>query len=184
MPGAENKCILWVGDKHTGKTTAAAKLEGCLQKEGCTVGGILAPSIYENGQLVGFDIIDIQNDLRVPLAIRDEESLETVPYQYHEEGLEVGHLALSSARNEAADLVIVDEYGPLELGGKGWRDDTDRLLGQGYPPVLLVVRRGFADKIRRLYETHSPLWLEALAEESIDMVLAFVLEQRIRRNTQ
>ena len=40
------------------------------------------------------------------------------------------------------------------------------------------------DKVICLYEKHNPLCLEALAAESIDMVLAFVLNQRIKRNTQ
>ena len=184
MLHAENRCILWVGDKHAGKTTATVKLVECLQHEGCTAGGILAPSIYQDDKLVGFDIVDIQNDVRVPLAIRDEKSSGVVPYKYSEEGLALGHAVLSPAENEAADLVIVDEYGPLELDGKGWRDDVDRLLGQHYPPVLLVVRRQIAEKVRQLYEKHKPLCLEALAGESIDMVLAFVLEQRIKWNTQ
>jgi len=181
---AENKCILWVGDKHAGKTTAAIKLIVCLQHQGYTAGGILAPSIYQDDQLIGFDIVDIQNDVRVPLAVRDEKSLETVPYKYNKEGLELGYAALSPAENEAADLVIVDEYGPLELDGKGWRGDTDRLLEQSYPPVFLVVRREVADKVRGLYEKHEPLLLEAMNPESIDRVLAFVLDQRSKWGIQ
>jgi nucleoside-triphosphatase THEP1 len=119
MDYAENKCILWVGDKHAGKTTAAAELVRRLQQEGYTAGGILAPSIYQDDQLVGFDIVDIKNDVRVQLAIRDEKSSGIVPYEYNKEGLEFGHAAISPVGNEAADLVIVDEYGPWNWTVRG-----------------------------------------------------------------
>jgi len=181
MDRAENRCILWVGDKHSGKTTAAAKLIDCLRKKGAAAGGILAPSIYANDRLVGFDIVDVQNDLRVPLAVRDENICGAVPYRFYEKGLELGHLALGPGKNEAADIVIVDEYGPLELDGKGWRDDVDRLLEQSYPPVLLVVRRKIAEQVKLLYSKYNPLVFESQDPKSIDVALAFVLDQRSKR---
>jgi hypothetical protein len=58
---------------------------------------------------------------------------------------------------------------------------VDRLLEQSCRRVLLVVRRGVAEKVRGLYEKHAPLLLEALDPESIEKVLAFVLGQRSKR---
>jgi nucleoside-triphosphatase THEP1 len=80
----QNQCILWVAGKHSGKTTAAMQLTRRLQQQGCTVGGILAPSIYKDGRLTGFDIIDIRNDVRVPLAYHHGRSSDdVVPYRYY-----------------------------------------------------------------------------------------------------
>ena len=174
MGHAEKRCILWVGDKHSGKTTAATKLAETLQQQGCTVGGILAPSIYKDDRLIGFDIFDIQNNLRIPLAVRDEQPHDDLPYRYHQEGLELGHSALSLAENKSANLVIVDEYGPLELNGKGWRCDVDHLLSKSHLPILLVVRRQVVDKVNKLYAEYISLSLDALDPGSIERVLTLL----------
>jgi nucleoside-triphosphatase THEP1 len=173
----ENQCILWVAARHSGKTTAATELTRCLQQQGWVVGGILAPSVYKDGRLTGFDIIDIKNNLRIPLAYRNEQASDVGPYRYYQEGLDLGRSALSFAENESAKLVIVDEYGPLELSGKGWRCDVDSLLRKGYPPVLLVVRRELADEVRRLYAEYFSFALEALDPKSIDKLLVWLKER-------
>jgi len=176
MEHTENRCILWVGDKHSGKTTAATNLVKIILQQGYTAGGILAPSIYEDAQLVGFDIIDIKNDSRIPLAVRDDRVCDIGTFRYHQQGLELGHSALSFARNKSANLVIVDEYGPWELDGKGWRSDVDFLLSKNYPPVLLVVRRQIADEVKKLYAKHVCFSLEAADSGSIDRILDWLKE--------
>jgi len=171
MEYTKNRCVLWVADKHSGKTTTATKLAKRIQQQGYTVGGILAPSIYKNGELVGFDIVDIRNNSRIPLAVRDEQRCDIGAYRYYQEGLELGHSALHFAESKSPHLVIVDEYGPWELEGKGWRFDVDCLLEKSYPPILLVVRRELADKVRRLYAGYVCFSLEALDPNSIDSML-------------
>ena len=172
----QNRCVLWIGDRHSGKTTAAAKLIGDLRHQGYTIGGILAPSIYEHEQLIGFDIVDIRNYYRAPLAVHDSNICGTVPYRYYQQGLKLGHSALSPAENKTVDLVIVDEYGPLELNGEGWRRDVDTLLKKSSLPILLVVRRNIADKVRRLYSEYICFSLEALDSNSINRMLVWLKE--------
>jgi nucleoside-triphosphatase THEP1 len=176
MGHSDKRCILWVGDKHSGKTTAVTKLTKSLQQQDYTIGGILAPSIYKDGQLIGFDIVDIKNNFRIPLAVRDGQVYDIVPYRYYHKGLKLGHSALSLVGNKSANLMIVDEYGPLELSGKGWRFDVDRLLRKSYSPILLVVRRELADKVRKLYARYISLSLEALGPKSIDRMLVWLKE--------
>ena len=163
-----------MGDKHAGKTTAAAKLVQRLEQRDFTVGGILAPSIYKRCLLVGFDIVDIKKNVRLPLAVRDIHADNFVPYRYSPEGVKLGHSALGLAANSLMDLVIVDEFGPLEINGKGWREDTDRLLVAKKSLVLIVVRRSIAKQIQNLYEKYEPLLLESLDPESVDRMATIV----------
>ena len=176
MKQIENRCLLWVGDKHSGKTTAATELVRRIQRNGYTVGGILAPSIYEQGCPVGFDIVDIKNDYRIPLAVRDERAPDIGCYRYDRKGLELGRSVLSLHKNRSSHLVIVDEYGPWELQGKGWRLDVDRLLTESCIPILLVVRRELADKVRQLYAEYGCFSLEAKDSRSIDKILLLLKE--------
>jgi nucleoside-triphosphatase len=165
-------CFLWVGDKHSGKTTAVAELAECVRQQGYNVGGILAPSIYKDGWLVGFDIIDINNNIRIPLAVRDEKRADIGPFRYSHSGVELGRSALSIDENQASQMVIVDEYGPWELEGKGWREEVDCLLKESNLLTLLVVRRELAQKVREMYADYIDVFLEALEPDSIEIMLS------------
>jgi len=174
MAHTENKCVLWIGHKHCGKTTAAAKLIDHLRKGNFTVSGILSPSVYTDGCLTGFDIVDIINGVQIPLSTRDENAQACVPFRYFDEALRLGHSALTPAANKSSNLVIVDEYGPLELNGKGWRLDVENLLKANSPPILLVVRSSLADEVRKLYGRYIHLKLDALDSKSIEQVSDFI----------
>ena len=166
-----NRCVLWVGDKHSGKTTAVTNLVKSIQQQGYIVGGILAPSIYEENRLIGFDIVDIRKQLRVPLAVRDGQNRGVGGFRFNQEGLRVGHSALSFAENRSSHLVVVDEYGPWELEGNGWRVDVDSLLMKSHLPLLLVVRRQIVDEVKKMYAGNICFSLESLDPGSIDRML-------------
>lgn len=176
MEHTAKRCVLWVGDKHSGKTTAATKLVESIQQAGYIAGGILAPSIYEEDRLIGFDIVDIRKQFRVPLAVRDDQSRGVGGFRFNQEGLRVGHSALSFLENRSSHLVVVDEYGPLELEGNGWRVDVDSLLMKSCLPVLLVVRRQIVDEVKKMYAGNICFLLESLDPGSIDRVLDLLKE--------
>jgi nucleoside-triphosphatase THEP1 len=121
MAATQNKLILWVGEKHSGKTTAAASLARAAREEGFNVAGLLAPSLYRNGRLTGFDALDLRNEKRTALARRQTNPDKTGPFALATDGLKFGNAALSAEATTSADLIIVDEFGPLELNGQGWR---------------------------------------------------------------
>ena len=70
----QNNLVLWTGKKHSGKTTAAAKLAQNARAEGFVVAGLLAPSTHCNGRLIGYDILDLRNKNRASLAQRKTNS--------------------------------------------------------------------------------------------------------------
>lgn len=70
MTLAPQVLILWTGPKHSGKTTAAARLVQAARAEGWAIAGCLAPSLYENDRLIGFDILDLRTGRRATLARR------------------------------------------------------------------------------------------------------------------
>jgi len=180
--------ILWTGGKHTGKTTAAAALVEAARGEGFSVAGILAPSIYRDTDLVGFDVVDLRTGHRAPLlekgsgtffvggaddSVRPDDPGHVVsgnpppkkvpdPF-FFDEGRALGAEALSPESTRSADLVVVDEFGPLELAGGGWRRAVDTLVRSAGGLVLLVVRDGKVAVVRELY----PLvrWTEVRAAD-------------------
>ncbi len=174
----QNKLVLWTGKKHSGKTPAAAKLARTADAEGFAVAGLLAPSTYRNGRLAGYDVLDLRNKTRASLAHRKTNGNKTERFTFVANGLKLGRDALSPAATESADIIIVDEFGPLELRGDGWRRDVDSLLALSDALVLLVVRRELADRVQELY-ADVPIWiLPAIEPESIDKIITSLKDRR------
>ena len=151
-----------MGEKHSGKTTSVAKLIEIARSEGFNVAGLLAPSIYSDGQLLGFDAVDLKNDNRIPLARR-----KAGRFTFIAEGLKLGNIALSVAATKSTDLIVIDEFGPLEMNGQGWRKNVDFLLASSSALILLVVRQEMADEVRRTYSDFPSRSLAANEPESI-----------------
>jgi len=169
-----NKLVLWTGEKHSGKTTSAAKLVETARGEGFNVAGLLALSLYRDGELLGFDAIDLQNETRAPLAKCNTDADKTERFTFLSEGLKLGNAALSAAAAKSADLVIVDEFGPLELDGRLWRENVDSLLASSSALILLVVRQELADAVRRVYKDFPCRNLAAIEPESIGKVIGIL----------
>ena len=179
MVSIRDKLILWTGEKHSGKTTRAVNLVKIARGEGFIVAGLLAPSIYNNDELLGFDAIDLDSENRVPLA-----RLKTGQFTFLSDGLKFGNAALSKAATKSADLVIVDEFGPLELNGRLWRQNVDSLLTSSSALILLVVRQELADEVQQVYKDFPCRNLAAVEPESISEVIRMLKNNRqLQRET-
>ncbi len=178
MVAIQKKLILWTGEKHCGKTTGAAKLVEVARDEGFNAAGLLAPSLYCNGRLIGFDAVDVRNKTRASLVRRKTNTSETWPFTFIAEGLKLGGIALSSAATKGAELVIVDEFGPLEFDGGGWRKDVDSLLTSADALILLVVRQELVEQVQQLYVNVPSQKLAATELKSIDKVITMLKHRR------
>ncbi len=163
--------ILWAGPKHSGKTTSAARVARAARERGFTVAGLLAYSVYRQGQLSGFDAFDLRAETRAPLAVRGTHGGQVGKFHFIDEGMTLGTGALDPAATEGADLVIIDEFGPLELASQGWRGAVDSLVDAGRMPILLVVREELAGTVRQLYANVPRRQLSATAPESVHEVI-------------
>ncbi|HUT46600.1 MAG TPA: nucleoside-triphosphatase, partial [Sedimentisphaerales bacterium] len=140
--------------------------------------GLLAPALYRDSELLGFDAIDLHNETRAPLARRKTDAGKTERFTFLPEGLKLGNAALSATAAKSADLVIVDEFGPLELKGRLWRENVDSLLASSSALILLVVRQELAGAVRRVYTDFPCRNLAAIEPESIDKVIGMLRDCR------
>lgn len=164
---------LWTGPKHSGKTSAAGDLARRAGGAGSSVAGILAEAVHERGRRIGYDLVDLRTGARVPLARRGGRGPEAVgAFTFSEAGLAAGAQALRAAAG--ADLAIVDEFGPLELAGGGWRQGVDALIGSADGLVLLVVRERLVSKVRDLWPGVEPTVVEAAAPGAAETVLGLL----------
>ncbi len=175
---APESLVLWTGPKHSGKTTAAARLVQAVRARGLTVAGCLAPALYEDGRLAGFDVLDLRTGGRATLARRPSAPDEERGFRFEVEGLELGGAALSPAATRDADLIIIDEFGPLELAGQGWRAATDCLMTSTTAVLLLVVREELAAEVRQLYGGIPARAVVATEQGAIDEILTLLANRR------
>jgi molybdopterin-guanine dinucleotide biosynthesis protein A/nucleoside-triphosphatase THEP1 len=174
------RVILWRGKKHSGKTSAAHKLVEQARAEGFHVAGILAPSIYNNGRLKGFDIVDLRTGARTLLASRSEKS-KTNRFAFTDTGLKLGRDALNVDAVKAAELIIIDEFGPMELAGDGWRKNVDSLLKITTAAILLAVREEIVEQVEKLY---AGIPCEQLAAEPQSITNVIEMLRELRRQKE
>ena len=166
------RLILWTGPKHSGKTTALTKLIDRARLKGIDVAGILAPSVYVCDKLLGFDILDVKTNRRCVLARLDIQGSQRIgKFVLSDEGIELGRSALQSACSSASSLIVVDEYGPLELAYGGWRTQVDELIDEYPATILLVVRDELADRVTQLYSHNVVQIIPCHQPDAIDQVI-------------
>jgi iron complex transport system ATP-binding protein len=168
MAKQKTRLVLWTGPKHSGKTTGLFTLVNIFRKRGLVVAGLLAPAIYEDGRLTGFEGVDIVTGHRCLVVTRPHEH---APFFFTDDGQGLGRQALSPATTHGADVVVVDEFGPCELAGGGWRPQVDLLLRQTVIPIILVVRDTLIADVQYLYEDLPKIIIEANNKNAPNRVL-------------
>lgn len=140
---------LVVGPSGAGKTAFLAALADAARARGLSVAGVLSPGAHEGGVRTSFDVVDLSTGRRLPLSRRDGPApwpRLAGPFHFSPEGVALGRDALAAAG--AADLVIVDEVGPLELSGGGWAAQLDELALTRRGPMFWAVRESLADAVQ------------------------------------
>jgi len=165
--------LLWVGPLHGGKTTAAAALTDLLRRRGRRVAGLLAPAVWRGNRRAGYDAVDLLTGRRAELLrlAPPGRRPDVGPYVLLAEGLRLGAAALSPEAVAGAELVILDEFGRLELDGRGWRGAADRLVVAAAAPLMLVVRKPLAGQVAALYAGSAPQTISVGEADSSRRVL-------------
>ena len=151
--GYSKRHIFLTGPPRIGKTTVLLNAVDYLRARGVRVGGMISQEIREGGVRVGFKIVDLGRGVEGILAHINQKIGPSVgKYRVCVEDLEgVGVGAILSAC-EYADLVVIDEVGPMELYSDAFKRAVLRALDSGRIVLGTIhyrVRSGFTDMIRK-----------------------------------
>jgi len=149
--------VFVTGPAGVGKTTLVERVAREVERWGYIVGGMITKEVRRNGRRVGFKIIALDTGEEGTLAsLRGTSHLPGVPfgrYLVHVDELErVGVSAIRRALVEA-DLVVIDEIGPMEYKSDEFVKAVGEVLSSE-KPLLAVVHRKMVDKFRPLGKTH------------------------------
>lgn len=135
----KKRIILLTGSPGTGKTTVLTKVVELLREKGCKVGGIISREVRSSGTRVGFEIVDVASSKRGWLAHVNQPTGPSVGrYRVNLEDLNnVGADAIVKAVGEA-DVIVIDEVGPMELFSEKFKQAVKMAVDSGKPLVGVV----------------------------------------------
>ena len=133
------------GQVQSGKTTLLCEITLELEQKGIGVGGYLNLSVYEKGQLIGYDLYDLKKKTKHSfLRKQGQRNWEKIgPYSFFPETLQQAKRTV--LRTNTVDICFIDEIGPYELEGKGLWPELGVLLKQPSPRLFLTVRENLLD---------------------------------------
>jgi nucleoside-triphosphatase len=145
-----------MGPVHSGKTTFLAGAAARWKASGLDVGGFLSVLRRDDGCGPGYDLFDLKDGTTLPfLAHKGEPGWPSVgPWYFFPSVLEKAKAILS--RDSGADILVIDEIGPLELGGGGLWPAFEKALEHG-ARCLCVVRDSILDEFRAKIGPPEPL---------------------------
>ena len=144
-----NKIFIITGTQGSGKTNFLAELIKYLKKESVSVGGFIAHGFWKDNIRDKFELEDIQTGDRIILSqIEPVEGWEKFRrFYFNPEGFVFGGKLLSPERLINTDLIIIDEIGPFELLGNGWRKAINQLLNETSTPMIWVCRESILKEL-------------------------------------
>lgn len=142
--------MLVTGSPGCGKTTFCQMIIDSARRDGARVGGVLAPAVRFDGCRIGADAVDLATARSAPITrLAGDEDVSAWPgcrWVIVREGLDLAREALERAVRQRFDVIVVDEFGPLELAGGGIRQEAVDAWNSGRD-VVLVARSGIADEV-------------------------------------
>lgn len=138
--------ILLTGPPGVGKTTLVSRVVYELRKSGFSVGGIYSKERRSGRNRSGFDMTNLLTGEREVLASTEGEGPRLGRYRVNLSSLaDFASKAIDEAR-ASADVIVVDEVGPMELLSPEFRRSVASLIGCG-KPCLIVVHRTIKDPL-------------------------------------
>jgi len=184
----ELKHIFFVtGSPGIGKTTILLKTVEALEKEGYKLGGMLSREAREKSVRVGFEIIDIETKKHGWLAhVQQPNGPQIGKYRVNLADLE--SIGASAIRNAVvnAQIVIIDEIGPMELHSSVFKEAVTEALNSGKPVIGVIHERAkdrLIDSIRKREDTQV-IQVTRGNRESLHSLLIEKVNQLLREKEQ
>ena len=142
--GSGGRAIIIYGPIGSGKTTTCLRLAEELKARGLKVLGLISPRVYEDGRLIGYDLLNASTMERRPLCRVPERagggwlSYGRLHYTFSPEAFRWGNKILEEAAGEMCGgaVIFIDEFGRVEAVGGG--------LYRGAMAVAEELKRGGA----------------------------------------
>jgi nucleoside-triphosphatase len=160
-----------------GKSTVVRKVAERIQQDGVKVGGMTSADLRSGSARVGFEIRDLMSGKVGVLAhVNQPTGLRIGKYHVKDEDLDkIGAEAILSAINHA-DLIVIDEVGPMELSSRRFKDAVRAALACG-KSLLGTVHRNAQDPLVQAIRTDRTVEVIEVTRENRDSLPNLLLER-------
>jgi len=143
--------VVITGRPGIGKTTIFVRVVERLKKDGYRVEGFVCPEVRRSGRRIGFLIRSLDGRIERWLArIEGCDGPRVGRYFTCMEAVDVANYLLQ--RYPAADMVAIDEIGPMELRLPGVRRVIEEVLRSDKPGLFVVHEKLRDESIASLLE--------------------------------
>jgi len=131
------------GPVQGGKTSLLKERIALLKKGGIRVMGFICPGTISQGRRSEFQLENIHTGQRVAMGSEKEKKgwVKYRRFYFNPEAFSQGKAWIEKAVSEQADLLVIDEVGPMELEGMGWSEILDFLENKTGVFQLWIVRQ-------------------------------------------
>lgn len=171
--------VFLTGVPGVGKSTVVRKVAERIQQEDVRVGGMTSGDLRSASGRIGFEIRNLMTgEIGVLAHINQPVGPNIGKYRVKTEDLDkIGSEAILSAVNDA-DLIVMDEVGPMELTSRRFKDAVQAALVCG-KPLLGTVHRNAQDPLVRTIKSGPGIEVIEVTRENRDS-LPDVLVERFR----
>jgi len=135
------------GPPSIGKTSVLLRSVNGLKNRGYAIGGMISREVREGGVRVGFEIMDFSTEERGWLAhINQRTGPKISKYRVNLTDLEAIGVSSILYAIRGADMIIVDEIGPMELFSSAFRDAVVQ-AAESEKPVLGTIHFGLRNSL-------------------------------------
>lgn len=155
MEYRERQCLIITGPIDTGKTTRARRMVEELRAQGIRVGGVLTEAVYRASRKRGYRVVDLTGGGQRLLMdeTRDLGGGRVGRFSFSAEAFAWAEERLREARNGDAQVICLDEAGPLELRGGGYARVLEELFESFRGMLLLAARDTVIDDLAHWAES-------------------------------
>lgn len=135
----EKRLLFITGSSGIGKTTILLQVIETLKTRGYNVGGMISREVRTGGARVGFEVLDLSNGRKGWLAHTNQKDGPCIgKYRVNLKDLNnIGSNAIVNAV-EKADIIAIDEVGPMELYSEHFKEAVRRAMESGKPVIGTV----------------------------------------------
>jgi nucleoside-triphosphatase len=172
--------VFITGRPGVGKSTVLKKVQELLLSKGYRVGGVSCPEMRREGVRVGFKIVDVSSGRTGILSqIGFDSGPRIGKYVVNLPDLEeVGVKALDIAVREA-DVVLIDEVGPMEMQSKLFQEAVLRTLS-GQKQVIGILHWRMEHPVISAIKARSDLKILEVTHQNRDVLPSEIVDRFVR----
>ncbi|MCW4002176.1 MAG: NTPase [Candidatus Bathyarchaeota archaeon] len=145
--------VLVTGPPGVGKTSVLLRSVNELRKRTYRIGGMISHDVREGGIRVGFEIMDFSTGQRGWLAHTNQPKGPKIS-KYRVNLIDLDAIGVNSILDAIrnADIIVIDEIGPMELFSSAFREAVEQAVESNKPllgTIHFEPRNSFVKRLKK-----------------------------------